>query len=225
MADRTPPTRTVLNREYIATVALDLIDRIGLAKFSMRKLGAELGADPMAAYRHYTDQEDLYDGIAELLFDRLDTDSLPWAKDWREVSATYCEHLRDTLLAHPNAVTLFASRPVRSPAAIATGNRMIELLHAAGFTPADALRLTRCLREFTIGHALTMAVLTLGADRPSRSSSRSTGRSRKPAPTDPTYNLLAEAADGATPGDHFEAGLQALLDGFSADRGRTRGRR
>ncbi|MGW6282779.1 TetR/AcrR family transcriptional regulator C-terminal domain-containing protein [Kribbella sp. NPDC055071] len=212
---RTPPTRTVLNREYIATVALELIDEIGLAKFSMRKLGAELGADPMAAYRHYTDQEDLYDGIAELLFDRLDSDSLPWANDWREVSAAYCERLRDTLLAHPNAVVLFASRPVRSPAAIATGNRMIELLQASRFEPADALRLTRCLREFTIGHALTLAVLTmaLGADH-----SNGTSRSRKPAPEDPAYNLLAAAADGATPGDHFEPGLHALLDGFSAGR-------
>ena len=215
MADRTPPTRTVLNRGYIAAVALDLIDRIGLAKFSMRKLGAELGADPMAAYRHYADQEDLYDGIAELLFDRLDTDSLPWAKGWRQVSATYCERLRDTLLEHPHAVTLFASRPVRSPVAIATGNRMIETLTADGFPPADALRISRSLREFTIGHALTMAVLTLGTEH----------RSRKPAPTDPAYNLLAEAADGATPGDHFHPGLQAMLDGFSADRGRTRGRR
>jgi TetR/AcrR family tetracycline transcriptional repressor len=208
---RTPPTRTALNREYIAAVALELIDEIGLAKFSMRKLGAELGADPMAAYRHYADQEDLYDGIAELLFDRLDPDSLPWASDWREVSATYCERLRETLLAHPNAVALFASRPVRSPAAVTTGNRMIELLRTAGFEPADALRLTRCLREFTLGHALTMAVLTTSAGQ-------STPRSRKPAPTDPTYNLLAEAADGATPGDHFEPGLHALLDGFSAGR-------
>lgn len=215
MTDRTPPTRTVLNREYIATVALDLIDRIGLAKFSMRKLGAELGADPMAAYRHYTDQEDLYDGIAELLFDQLDTDSLPWAKGWQDLSAAYCIRLRDTLLKHPHAVTVFASRPVRSPAAIAAGNRMIETISDAGFSTADALRITRCLREFTIGHALTIAVLTLGADR----------RSRKPAPADPAYNLLAEAADGAAPGDHFEVGLTALLDGFSADRGRTRGRR
>ena len=213
MAERT--TRMVLNREYIATVALDLIDRIGLAKFSMRKLGAELGADPMAAYRHYADQEDLYDGIAELLFDQLDTDSLPWTRGWQDLSAAYCVRLRDTLLEHPQAVTIFASRPVRSPAAVAAGNRMIEKLRDAGFTPADALRITRCLREFTIGHALTMAVLTLGADR----------RSRKPAPVDPAYNLLAEAADGAAPGDHFEVGLTAFLHGFSADRGRTRGRR
>jgi hypothetical protein len=92
---------------------------------------------------------------------------------------------------------------------------MIETLTADGFTPADALRISRSLREFTIGHVLTMAVLTLGADR----------RSRRPAPSDPAYNLLAEAADDTTPGDHFDRGLQAMLDGFSGGRGRTRGRR
>ena len=215
MPDRTPPTRPALNREYIAEVALDLIDRIGLATFSMRKLGAELGADPMAAYRHFADQEDLYDGIAELLFDRLDPDSLPWAKEWTELATEYCERLRTTLLEHPQAVTVFASRPVRSPAAIATGNRMLESLRDAGFGPADALRIARYLREYTIGHAVGMAVVTVDARH----------RSRKPAPTNPAYNLLAEAADDATPGDHFGPGLQAMLDGFSAGRGRTRGRR
>ncbi|MEV0800513.1 TetR/AcrR family transcriptional regulator C-terminal domain-containing protein [Kribbella sp. NPDC050281] len=235
MADRTPPTRNVLTRDYIATVALDLIDRIGLGKFSMRKLGAELGADPMAAYRHYADQEDLYDGIAELLFDALETDALPWDGDWRDLCSAYCERLRDTLLQHPHAVTVFASRPVRSPASIATGNRMIAKLQDADFTPAEALQIARCLREFTIGHALTMAVVALGAG----------DRSRKPAPADPTYNLLAEAADAeaqsdaeaeadaeakagaarAGAGGHFRLGLQAMLDGFSAGRGRSRGRR
>jgi AcrR family transcriptional regulator len=215
MADRTPPTRTVLNRKYIATVALDLIDQIGLAKFSMRKLGAELGVDPMAVYRHYTDQEALYDGVAELLFDQLDSDSLPWAKGWRHLCTMYCERLRTTLLDHPHAVTVFASRPVRSPAAIATGNRMIETMRHAGFTPARALQLTRCLREFTIGHALSMAVITLGASV----------RSRKPSPADPTYNLLAEAADATPSGAHFQFGLNAMLDGFIADLERTRRRR
>jgi TetR/AcrR family tetracycline transcriptional repressor len=211
MADRMPPTRIVLNRDYIATVALDLIDRIGVAKFSMRKLGAELGVDPMAVYRHYADQEDLYDGVAELLFDHLDANSLPWASDWRELCTTYCERLRVTLLDHPHAVTVFASRPVRSPTAIEVGNRMIEVLRDAGFAPAIALQLARCLREFTIGHTLTMTVHELGAAR----------RSRKPAPEDPAYNLLAEAADASAPGAHFTVGLQALLDGFAAAHGPT----
>ncbi|MFG1620707.1 hypothetical protein [Kribbella sp. NPDC049227] len=103
------------------------------------------------------------------------------------------------------------------------------------------------MREFTIGHALTMAVVALGAGH----------RSRKPAPADPTYNLLAETADAeakanaeattdaeakadaeattdagakagaarAGTGGHFGLGLHAMLDGFSAGRGRTRARR
>jgi AcrR family transcriptional regulator len=38
-------------------VALALIDDIGRTSFSMRKLGAELGIDPMAVYRYFSDQE------------------------------------------------------------------------------------------------------------------------------------------------------------------------
>lgn len=95
--------------------------------------------------------------------------------------------LRDILLRHPHAVQVFATRPVRSSASIDTGVKMLTKLHAAGIPSADALRITRCLREFTIGHALAIAVTKLGAER----------RSRKPRPDSPDYNLLAEAAEAA----------------------------
>ena len=76
-----PPTRPALNREYLATAALALIDGEGLRKFSMRRLGTVLGVDPMAA-RHFQDQEALLDGIAEALFAEMDADSLPWMAPW-----------------------------------------------------------------------------------------------------------------------------------------------
>jgi AcrR family transcriptional regulator len=194
----------VLNREYIAAVALALIDKAGLVRFSMRKLGSELGVDPMAVYRHFEDQEALFDGIAEALFEELDVDTLPWRESWQELCAQYCRRLRDTLLAHPQAVTIFATRPVRSRESIATGNKMIELLQTAGFEAVVALQVARCLREFTVGHALTQAVVELGGQR----------RSKKPAPGSPAYGLLAKSADGADLGAHFELGLKAFLDGF-----------
>lgn len=200
------PTKPTLSREYIAAMALALVDDIGRDKFSMRKLGAELGVDPMAVYRYFTDQEALFDGIAETLFDELDAATLPWDGPWRELADQYSHRLRDTLLTHPHAVTVFATRPVRSPAAIDTGNRMIELMTEAGFTPGNALRILRCLREFTIGHALTLAVLQLGGER----------RSRKPPPQSPDYNLLARSADDAGTDDHFDLGLSAMLDSFAA---------
>ena len=199
------PTRPTLSREYIAAMALALVDDIGRDKFSMRKLGAELGVDPMAVYRYYTDQEALFDGVAETLFTELDVETLPWQGTWRELAEQYTHRMRDTLLAHPHAVTIFATRPVRSPAAIDTGNRMIELMTTAGFTPGLALQILRCLREFTIGHALTLAVLQLGGER----------RSRKPPPDSPDYNLLARSADDAGTDDHFGLGLKAMLDSFT----------
>jgi TetR/AcrR family transcriptional regulator, tetracycline repressor protein len=197
--------KPTLTREYIAAMALALVDDIGRDKFSMRKLGAELGVDPMAVYRYFTDQEALFDGIAETLFADLDVESLPWQGSWRGLAEQYVRRMRDTLLAHPHAVTIFATRPVRSPAAIETGNRMIELMAGAGFTPGLALQILRCLREFTVGHALTLAVLQLGADQ----------RSRKPPPDSPEYNVLARSADDAGADDHFDLGLTAMLDSFA----------
>jgi AcrR family transcriptional regulator len=205
------PTRPTLSREYIAAMALSLVDDIGRDKFSMRKLGAELGVDPMAVYRYFADQEALFDGIAETLFVELDVDSLPWHGAWRDLADQYSRRLRDTLAAHPHAVTIFATRPVRSAGAIDTGNRMIEVMMRAGFAPGVALRILRCLREFVVGHAITLAVLQLGGAR----------RSRKPSPDSPDYNLLAKSADDADPGDHFDLGLTAMLDSFGRHGGNS----
>jgi AcrR family transcriptional regulator len=200
-----PPTRPALNHEYLAAAALALIDAEGLRKFSMRRLGAVLGVDPMAAYRHFEDQEALFDGIAEVLFAEIDVDALPWDAPWPELAAQYCRRLRHVLLQHPHAVAVFATRPVRSPASIDMGVQAMTKLHDAGLPSATALRILRCLREFTVGHALSVSTLQLGAQR----------RSRKPNRGSVQYNRLAQAADETAPDDHFEVGLQAMLRGFT----------
>ncbi|WP_433627703.1 TetR/AcrR family transcriptional regulator C-terminal domain-containing protein [Nocardia sp. CA-120079] len=204
MSKPKPPTRIALNRDYIAATALTVIDTTGLDGFTMRKLGTALGADPMAAYRHFTDQQDLFDGIAEAMFDELDMETLPWQQDWPELMRAYAHRLRSTLRRHPNAVPIFATRPVRNTAAIETGNWMLERLQGVGFTPAVALQFARCLREYVVGHILSRTVAAVAAQR-----------SRKPAPNTPDYNTLAAAADATADTDHFEIGLTAMLDGFS----------
>ncbi|MEV4455887.1 TetR/AcrR family transcriptional regulator C-terminal domain-containing protein [Microbispora sp. NPDC049633] len=198
------PVRPTLSHAYIVAVALALIDRAGLDKFSMRKLGAELGVDAMAVYRYFSDQEALFDGVAEALFDELDVDSLPWEASWRELTTETALRMRHALLRHPHAVTIFATRPVRSAAAISCGDRAVAVLCDAGFTPVLAVQAVRCVQEFTVGHVLALTAAQLGGLR----------RSRKPAPGSAGYNLLALGADGAGRGDHFETGLTALLDGF-----------
>ncbi len=204
MSKPKPTTRIALNREYIAATALTVIDTAGLDGFTMRKLGAALGVDPMAAYRHFTDQQDLFDGIAEAMFDELDMETLPWQQDWPELMSAYAYRLRSALRRHPNAVPIFATRPVRSAAAIETGNWMLERLQGVGFAPAVALQFARCVREYVVGHILSHTVAAVAAQR-----------SRKPTPNTPDYNTLAAAADATADTDHFDIGLTAMLDGFA----------
>jgi len=197
-------SRAGLTRAKIADAALTLIDEIGIDAFSMRKLGQHLGVDPMAIYRHFQHREDLFDAVAELLFDHIDVNALPWNGRWRDLAGQYCQALLSVLQEHPHAVTTFATRPIRSNSSISSGVRMIECFVAGGFSPENSLRVARSLRELTIGHALSLSAVQLGSQT----------RSRKPAPEDPNYNLLAKAADSAGIDDHFDIALTAMLDGF-----------
>jgi AcrR family transcriptional regulator len=192
-----------LTSPSIARKALELIDDAGYAAFSMRRLGAALGVDPMAVYRHFSDQEDLFDGVAAALFAEVEVETLDWTGSWRQVLGRYCERLREVLLAHPHAVRVYATRPVRSDAAVDFGVRVLLRMADAGIPSATALRMNRCLTEFVVGHAMAVSAAADAA-----------GRSRKPAPGSARYNLLAEAADGAGRDDHFALGLGTLLDGF-----------
>lgn len=194
-----------LSREGIATRALELIDEVGLNGFSMRKLGGVLGVDAMSVYYYFDNQEDLYDGVAEAIFAEIDLDALTWQHGWRATWQSYATALRDSLLDHPHAVTIFASRPLRSEAAIAVGVRMLALMSDDGIPGAEALRAARCLNEYVTGHAMALT-----------SVNRSAARSRKPEPGSQRYNELAAAADASRRDDHFELGLGAFLDGLQA---------
>ncbi|MGH2582017.1 MAG: TetR/AcrR family transcriptional regulator, partial [Anaerolineales bacterium] len=48
----TTQTRPRLNRQLVLRTVLEIIDREGLEALNMRRLGAELSADPMTIYHH-----------------------------------------------------------------------------------------------------------------------------------------------------------------------------
>ena len=54
-----------MSRERLLVAAIDIADRDGIESLSMRKLGQQLGFDPMSLYNHVRNKEDLLDGIAD----------------------------------------------------------------------------------------------------------------------------------------------------------------
>src|SRR5918911_4494229 len=63
-----PPgaARTPLDRRRVLAAAVEFIDEHGLETLTMRRMGAHLGVEGMALYRHVTGREDLLDGVVEL---------------------------------------------------------------------------------------------------------------------------------------------------------------
>lgn len=60
-------TRTPLSRVRIAEAATAIVDRDGLEALSMRRLGAELGVEGMAIYRHFPNKAAVLAGVVEVL--------------------------------------------------------------------------------------------------------------------------------------------------------------
>ena len=62
------PAPSVLSVPRIVNQAIGLLDREGVERFSMRRLGHELGVDPMAIYHHLPNKAALFDAVVDALW-------------------------------------------------------------------------------------------------------------------------------------------------------------
>jgi len=141
-----------LSRDAILDAAIGLLDRDGLAALSMRKLGAALGVEAMSLYNHVPSKDSLLDGIHERILLSLEPPAS--ARSWQAFVRHQANALHRALLAHPNAIPLFATRPAATPAAIERLDRYLEVLLRAGFKPLDALSVVQLVAQLVVGHAM-----------------------------------------------------------------------
>ena len=103
MADEELRARPKLTREVLTAAALRIADAEGLEALSMRRLGAELGVDPMAAYRHLPNKKALLAGVVEAVLAGADVETdpaAPWQEQFKGVARAY----RRAMLAHSPTV-------------------------------------------------------------------------------------------------------------------------
>jgi TetR/AcrR family transcriptional regulator, tetracycline repressor protein len=139
MAESPKEPRTPLTRERIVCAALALVDREGLKALSMRKLGVELGVDPMAIYYYVPNKDALLDAIIEAVMAEIDLGiDDPSATTEERVMRAATEY-RDTMLAHANALPIVLARGPRTPAAMRPVELLLRILHDAGLSPTQAM--------------------------------------------------------------------------------------
>lgn len=127
-----------LTREHIVRTALAVVDRDGLKALSMRRLGAELGVDPMAVYYHIPNKEALLDAIVEAVMAGIDL-SVDHRGDPPEERILCAAHAYlEAMLAHGNALPIVLSRGPATAAALRPVELLLGVLRDAGLPPAEA---------------------------------------------------------------------------------------
>jgi TetR/AcrR family tetracycline transcriptional repressor len=204
--------RGSLSRDAILIAALDLVDREGTEKFSMRRLGAELGVDPMALYRHVPNKAAVFDGIMELIWGAIDLDAIEAEpdRDWQSRLSAVMHALRDTLLQHPHAVSILGTRPLAGPELFTLVERVLAILVEGGLrADADSAELLNVCVNFTVGHVLAEAGEPAGGEADEHSSLSLT------AAEFPQLTAVFNSGWEYDARRQFDRGIRAIIAGWS----------
>jgi TetR/AcrR family tetracycline transcriptional repressor len=219
MATADTATRTRLDRRHVLAAALALVDRDGLEALSLRRLGAELGVDPMAIYRHVDGKDGLERGLAELLWEEV---ARPEPGDDPPTALRrLARSLRDLFRRHPGAAPLVLRCSNLALSELALFRAYLDHLGAGGLTePAGVLR---PLVAYALGSGYTessMLSVSCPPDARAAQSERelllALGRAL-PAGTPPELASAAVALIADCNADRcFEDGLELMLAGLAS---------
>jgi len=91
-----------LDRDRITEVAVRLLDAEGgLAKFSMRRLAAELNVTAMSVYWYVDTKDELLELALDAVYGELELPDPEADEDWREQLRTVAREYRGLLVRHP----------------------------------------------------------------------------------------------------------------------------
>jgi AcrR family transcriptional regulator len=208
MTRANPDRKPKLTRAALVAAALRIADAEGLDALSMRHLGAELGVDATAAYRHLPNKKDLLDGVVEAVLENADVETDPSAS-WQEQFRTVARAYRHAMLAHSPAVSrLVATTPLNSLGSMRIVEHGAAVLTSAG-VPLDASALAiQAMGQITSGAVLLEAFW--------REHIAAGGRMYLYPPSLPIRELpvlsAVAVADGfRSPEEVFEFGLTAII--------------
>lgn len=204
-------TRSRLSKELILETALRLVDDGGLTSLSMRRLGAELGVDPMAVYWHFANKRALVKALTEFVFQQWpEPDSRePWQRRVTDWGTTYLELGR----AHSNLVLAIVGDPELVAVAAIHANEVLYLaLEDAGLSPDDLVKCATVVVDYVNGVLLGEAstVAQPGSSDPFQRELNSHSLDRFPA----QRRNLRFGHDGGSNSFHF--GLTVILSGIAS---------
>jgi AcrR family transcriptional regulator len=202
-----------LTKDRILGAAVDLADREGLGALTMRRLGAELGFEAMALYKHVANKEEILDGMVELIVGQIEIPET--GADWREAMRRRAISAREVLSKHSWVIGLLEARGSSGPTTMSYLNAILGNLMAAGFPMEYAAHAFSLLDSYIYGQVIQET--SMGPSTPEDPT--------EPAPSARDQTTMSEYPHLIAMYEHaqtfeytfdgeFEFGLELILDGL-----------
>ena len=140
-----------LGPEDFIVAAMKHVDAHGLASLSMRVLGAELGVDATALYRHFPNK----DSLVEAMVDRMLSEALeahdPTGKSPREKIVDVVVVMRDAFARHPDVGLALISGEGKSVSGYMLSVSITKYLAEMGLKGSDLVRMYQTIEGYGIG--------------------------------------------------------------------------
>jgi AcrR family transcriptional regulator len=139
-----------LTADRIVSAATELAERFGLSELTIRALGAHLGVDPTAMYRHFPSKAALLVAMADRVFARIVADVDP-ASSWRDRLRVVGAGGRRAYREYPTLVAALANADTEPPALTRVTEIVLGALREAGLSEQDTGIFQQVLLTATIG--------------------------------------------------------------------------
>ncbi|MEU0628523.1 TetR/AcrR family transcriptional regulator C-terminal domain-containing protein [Streptomyces sp. NPDC005989] len=209
--------RPSLSPRLIVEACLELMDTEGADALTFRRIGAQLGADPTALYRHFRNKDDLLLAVADHLLEE-GIEGFEPSDDWRQTLRRLFIRMHKVYLSHPRAAVLATVRITRRPAEMRVIEMTLTALSDAGFPPEQAVRHYRALVDFLLAWSCMDATYsTLDANTRRGDESAWSGEyAAVPAATHPHIAAAAPYLASVDDDANFHFALDLMLDAIAA---------
>ncbi|KPC82362.1 MULTISPECIES: TetR/AcrR family transcriptional regulator [Streptomyces] len=158
--DRRTPSRTRkadqpagLDRDRITAASVRLLDADGLAKFSMRRLAAELDVTAMSLYWYVDTKDDLLELALDTVFGEIP--ATPEDTDWRARLRELATEYRRMLVRHPWVSTLIGSFLNIGPHSMLFSYAVQDVVRATGLPLENRTGAMSAVFQFVYGFGST----------------------------------------------------------------------
>ncbi|POX37725.1 TetR family transcriptional regulator [Streptomyces sp. Ru73] len=148
------PRKALLDRSRIGRAALELVDEKG--DFTLHEIARSLGVQTASVYHHVDGRAGVVELLREQVTEALDPRTLE-GRPWDAALDSWARSYRAAFAAHPRAIAVLMTSPVRAPRVITQYERVAGLLLGAGFAPGDVLAVITGLDNIVLGSALDMS--------------------------------------------------------------------